>query len=289
MGKSLTDAQIAAYRADGFVSRIPVLSRDEVELLAQRIVAFERQHPADVAWAFDIKCNLLHDWVVKAGTVKWMLDTVEDLIGPNIFMTDAVFRIKEPGSDVRYDWHQDSARIQVEPCFVIGYLAVSRATEANGCLKVIPRTHTTVQPFYVVENAPGQPNRRVARAENPEIDRAVPLELEAGEVAFFSSNLIHASGPNRAQDRRVAILYDYTAAHARQNVGRGSGQLVRGHDHWNHFGHEPLPGPEFTPEVAAMRRRFLRNYPENPLMGPREPGIPIRFPDAFTGPFAERA
>jgi non-haem Fe2+, alpha-ketoglutarate-dependent halogenase len=287
MGKLLTEEHLAAFHADGFVSRIPILSRDEIERLNRKIAAFERAYPADVAWAFDIKCNLLHDWVLNAGAVERMLDAVEDLIGPNIFMTNAVFRIKEPGSDVRYDWHQDSARIQVEPCFVIGYLAVSEATEANGCLQVIPRTHTAVQPFYVVENAPGQPNRRVARVENPEIHRAVPLALEAGEVAFFSSNLIHASGPNRSDERRVAILYDYTAAHARQNVGRGSGQLVRGHDDWNHFGHEPLPGPDFTPEVAAMRRQVLRSYPENPLMGPREPGIPIRFPDASTGPYAE--
>ena len=287
MGKLLTDAQIAGFHADGYVTGIPVLLPDEVAALSRRIEAFERAYPEDVFWAFDIKCNLLHDWVVQAGTTERMLDAVEDLIGPNIFMTDAVFRIKEPGSDTRYDWHQDSARIQVEPCFVIGYLAVSAATEANGCLHVIPGTHLTVQSFRVVENAVGQPKRRVARVENPDTAGAVSLELAAGEVVFFSGNLVHASSVNRSATRRVAILYDYTAAHARQSVGRGSGQLVRGRDEWNHFAHEPFPGANFTPEVAAMRRQILRAYPENPLMGPREPGAPIRFPDATTGPYAE--
>ena len=38
-----------------------------------------------------------------------------------------------------------------------------------------------------------------------------------------------------------------------------------------------------------MRRRILRSYPENPLMGPREPGVAVRFPDAKDGPYAERS
>lgn len=115
MGKLLTEEQLAAFHADGFVSRIPILSRDEIERLNRKIAAFERAYPADVAWAFDIKCNLLHDWVLNAGAVERMLDAVEDLIGPNIFMTNAVFRIKEPGSDVRYDWHQDLRAYRSNP------------------------------------------------------------------------------------------------------------------------------------------------------------------------------
>ncbi|HUI16529.1 MAG TPA: phytanoyl-CoA dioxygenase family protein [Alphaproteobacteria bacterium] len=287
MGKLLSEAQIAAFERDGYVSGIPVLAPDDCVRLERRIAEFEVLYPREVAWAFDIKCNLLLDWVVAAGTGAAMLDAVEDLIGPNILMTDAVFRIKEPGSSVVYDWHQDSARIQVEPCFLIGYLAVGPSTVANGCLEVIPGTHREVQPFRVVEDAPGQAERRVARVAAPDTSRARPLELAAGEVAFFSGNLIHSSGPNRAAERRIAILYDYTAAHARQSIGRGSGQLVRGRDDWHHFGHEPFPGPEFTAALAAERRRILRTYPENPLMGPREPRVPLRFPDAREGPYAE--
>ncbi len=289
MGKLLSAAEIASFECCGYVSGVPILAADEARRLEERVEEFERTYPGEVAWAFDIKCNLLLDWVVAAGTGQRMLDAVEDLIGADIFMTDAVFRIKEPGSDVLYDWHQDSARIQVEPCFIIGYLAVGAASEANGCLQVIPGSHRGVAPFRVVENAPGQPARRVARVEHPDVARAVPLELAPGEAAFFSANLMHASGANRSASRRVAILYDYTAAAARQSVGRGSGQLVRGRDEWHHLAHEPLPGPQFTPATAAMRRRILRAYPENPLMGPREPGAPIRFPDATEGPYAEPA
>jgi hypothetical protein len=289
MGKLLTDAQIASFASNGFVSPVPVLDADERRELERHIESFEARYSREVPWAFDIKCNLLHDWVVAAGTRPRLLDAVEDLIGPDILLTDAVFRIKEPGSATEYGWHQDSARIQVEPCFIIVYLAVTPATRENGCLQAIPGSHGEVLPFSVVENSAGQADRRVARVVSPDVAKAVPLELAPGEAAFFSANVIHGSAPNLSRSRRIAILYDYTSASARQSAGRGSGQLVRGTDRWGHFGHEPFPEPGFTRANAQMRRRILRTYPENPLMGPLERGASPRFPDAASGPYAASA
>src|SRR5258708_16238415 len=163
MGKLLTGDEIAAFARDGYASGIDILNADEVAALEQKITQFERHYRDEVGWAFDIKCNLLFDWVVEVGVHSRMLDAVEDLLGPNIFMTDAVFRIKEPQSPLVYDWHQDSARIQVQPCFVIGFLAVSAATVDNGCLQVIPGTHHAVEAFDVVDDSPGPQLRRVAR------------------------------------------------------------------------------------------------------------------------------
>lgn len=288
MGKLLTDAQISSFASRGFVSPVPVLTAEECAELEARIEAFERQYPDEVHWAFDIKCNLLHDWVVATGMHRKILDATEDLLGPDIFLTDAVFRIKDPGSSTEYGWHQDSARIQLEPCFIIVYLAITAAMRENGCLEAIPGSHTQVEPFSVEEN-PGQRLRRVARVKDPDVSRAVPLELAPGEAAFFSANLIHGSAPNRSPRRRIAILYDYTAAEARQSVGKGSGQLVRGADRWDRCGHEPFPQPGFTRENAQKRRETLRAYPENPLMGPLDPGASPRFPDAVAGPFAEQS
>jgi len=288
MGKLLSDAQISSFASRGFVSPVPALTAKECAELNGRIEAFEHQYPDEVQWAFDIKCNLLHDWVLAAGAHRRILDGIEDLLGPDIFLTDAVFRIKEPGSSTEYGWHQDSARIQLDPCFVIVYLAVTAATTENGCLMAIPGSQTHVEPFTVVEN-PGQRLRRVARVKEPDVSRAVPLELAPGEAAFFSANLIHGSAPNRSPRRRIAVLYDYTAAEARQSVGKGSGQLVRGIDRWERCGHEPFPRPGFTHENAQTRRQILRRYPENPLMGPLEPGAAPRFPDAVDGPFAEKS
>src|SRR5262249_34933739 len=134
-----------------------------------------------------------------------------------------------------------------------------------------------VRPFDLVEN-PGQAHRRVARVRAVDPRDAVYMELRAGEVAVFSANVIHGSAANRSPTARFAILHDYTPAAARQSVGRGSGQLVRGRDAFGHFAPEPVPSSDFEAN-ARMRRRILTDYPENILMGPLEPGAQPDFPD----------
>lgn len=278
MGKFLTNEQIEGFTRDGFVTGLKILDTAEVARLNALTEAFEAERPADTAWAFDIKANLLFDWVYDLGRHPRLLDAVEDLLGPDILMTNATFRIKNPGSHVDYGWHQDSARIEVTPAFVIVYVALSRATPENGCLKVIPATHDRVRPFSLTEGS-GQKKRLVARVIDVDPDQAVNLILEPGEVAIFHGNAVHGSAANVSDYRRVAILYDFTPPAARQNVGMGSGQLVRGQDPHGHWGHEPAPEPGLTDANVLARRRILSTYHENVLMGPRLPGETVTFPD----------
>jgi len=280
MPKRLTQAQIERFRAEGYLSGLPVMSAAEAALVRTRIERFEAARPADVSWAFDIKANLLFDWLYEISADARALDLVEDLISPNIFVTNTVFRIKEPGSRTQYGWHQDSARIRVEPAFVILYLAITESTAENGGLRVIPCSHDRVRPFDIVVNTDGQARRRVPRTRDVDVANAVDLVLAPGEAAIFSGDLIHGSASNQSAARRIAILTDYTAAHARQSIGRGSGQLVRGEDRWHHFALESVPAGDCTRDNVLMRRRTLQSYPENPLMGPLAPGEAIDFPDA---------
>jgi hypothetical protein len=275
---ALSQAQVDGFARDGFVSGIPALSDAEVAAFRAATERFERDHPVDAGWAFDIKANLVFDWVYDNGRHPRILDAVASLLGPDLLLTNSIFRIKEPGAATNYGWHQDSARIAVNPCPVIVYVAFSEATEENGCLKVIPGTHHAVVPFDLVSN-PSQPNRRVARVRNPDVDRAVNLTLRPGEIAIFSANAVHGSPPNRSVSRRFAVLHDYTPAAAKQTLGKGSGQLVRGEDRFGYFAPEPMPGPDYRAN-AALRRRVLNTYPENILMGPLEPGQKPEFPDA---------
>ena len=274
---ALAYRQIEQYREEGFVAGIPVFTGAECERFRVTAERFRAEHPADRDWAFDIKCNLLFGWVYANATHPRLLGVVADLLGDDLLLTDSVFRIKEPESGTHYGWHQDSARIVVEPAPAIVYVAISDATVENGCLAVIPRTHDGVRPFDLVEN-PGQAHRRVARVREVDPRRAVYMKLRAGEVAIFSANVVHGSAPNRSTSARFAILHDFTPAAARQSVGRGSGQLVRGRDAFGHFAHEPVPSADFEAN-ARMRRRILNEYPENILMGPLEPGAAPDFPD----------
>jgi len=181
---------------------------------------------------------------------------------------------------MQFGWHQDSARIQVDPCFVIVYLALTEQTVRNGCLEVIPGSHTEVRQFDTIANPDGQAQRLVARTRNVDETKSERLELAAGEMAIFSGNLVHRSGLNRSAQKRIALLTDYTASHARQHIGQGSGQLVRGRDLDNVIAHEPIPVGNCVDKDVLRRRKILNQYPENPLMGPLPEDGKIRFPDA---------
>jgi len=276
----LSRQQIEHFTELGYVSPVRLFTPAQCRAFEARIRDFERQRPGDRGWALDIKANLLFDWVYRLSADGQTLDAVEDLLGPNLYNTDSVFRIKEPGSGTHYGWHQDAARITVDPCFIIVYLAITASQNDNGGLRVIPGSHRAPLPFEVVVNADGQAQRKVPRTLNVDESQAVDLSLQPGEATFFSGLLVHGSGANRSERRRIAILTDYTAAHARQSHGRGSGQLLRGTDRWGFIAAEPVPHGSCAPEDVLRRREILARFPENPLMGPLAPGESPRFPDA---------
>ena len=273
--KRLSESQVAAFHTDGYLTGLPIFTDDECRSFRANAERFERKRPSDVAWAFDIKANLLFDWVYQFSAHPSLLDIIEELIGLDIFLTDSIFRIKEPDSSTHYGWHQDAARISVEPHFVIVYIAVGEATMKNGCLRVIPGSHDRVHPFGFVDYS----KRKVARVKEVDETQAVDLVLEPGQVGIFDCNTIHGSGPNRSGHRRFALINDYTPAVARQNVGKGSGQLVRGEDRFGSWGREPVPQGDCIEQDVLARRRVLCTYPENVLMGPLEQGDSPSFAD----------
>lgn len=276
ISRGLSPKQVEAFQTSGFVIARGVLAPRVCDDFRAQADAFEAAHPRDACWAFDIKANLLFDWVYALSIQPVLLDVIETLIGPDILLTNSILRIKEPGSATQYGWHQDGARIQVYPPFVIAYLAIGPASTENGCLRVIPGTHHQIAPFHLID----YPDRQVARVDEVDETRAVDLELAQGDVAVFHGNAVHGSNPNLSGERRFALLNDYTPTCARQSLGEGSGQLVRGVDRFGNFAAEPVPTGSCTSESILARRRILRSYPENPLMGPLAPGARSGFADA---------
>ena len=274
---ALARAQMEQFREEGFVAGIPVFSGAECERFRETAERFRAEQPADRDWAFDIKCNLLFDWVYENATHPRLLDVVADLLGEDLLLTDSVFRIKEPGSGTHYGWHQDSARIVVEPAPAIVYVAISDATVENGCVAVIPRDPRPgpcLRPRC--EPGTGAPPRGAPARGRPEPGRVHGAPRRRGR------DLQRQRGPRLGPEPRAGrAVRDPPRLHA--GVGTpvsrtGFGQLVRGRDVFGHFAHEPVPSADFEANVR-MRRRILTEYPENILMGPLEPGARPDFPD----------
>ena len=275
MAKILSTTQLQQFQSQGFLAGLDVFSIEQCENFRARTEEFERHHAGDAAWALDIKSNLLFDWVYEFSTFPLLIDIVSDLIGPDVLLTNSIFRIKEPSSSTHYGWHQDAARIEVDPAFVIVYISISDSTTENGCLRVVPGSNQQIEPFHLT----GYAERQVARVNKVDESNAVDMVLYQGQVGIFDCNTIHGSGPNNSNHRRFALVNDYTPAAAQQSIGTGSGQLVRGSNSRNLWGEEPKPQGSFTQDNIIGRRMILNSYPENVLMGPLPKGQQPSFAD----------
>ena len=97
----LTSKQVETFWSEGFVAPLPALGPAEACGLRNWVETFERDHPHD-RWAFNLKANLLFESVDRLVHDVRFLDPVEDLIGPNLLISTATFRIKEASSPGYY-------------------------------------------------------------------------------------------------------------------------------------------------------------------------------------------
>ena len=113
-------------------------------------------------------------------------------------------------------WHQDERYIPTRDRSLIGvWIALDDATEANGCLRVLPRSHRMGQMFPLRQHDnpdefdPAQESYGFDDIAGDEI--AVPVE--AGDVIFFNGYLLHRSFKNRSADQyRRSLVNHYCSA-----------------------------------------------------------------------------
>ena len=129
-------------------------------------------------------------------------DLGADLIGPDVrlYWDQAVY--KKPGTEAPFPWHQDNGYAFVEPQqYLTCWVALTDATEENGCPWVIPGLHR---------------DGTLAHEDSPfgyvcltDAADAVPVPAKAGSVVVFSSLTPHCTGPNLTDGVRKAYIVQY--------------------------------------------------------------------------------
>ena len=83
---------------------------------------------------------------------------------------------------------------------IAGVIHVSPATDAMGCLRVVPGSHKLGR----IRDSHGQSEHEIL-LKHP-IQDALPLEAQPGDVLFFHYLTIHGSMPNRSDHVRKTVL-----------------------------------------------------------------------------------
>lgn len=237
MTRLLTPDQVTAYERDGFVFPVAVLTPAEVSAFRGELEAWERQRGAPIDFPEKSKSYLLFDWADRLVHHPKVLDAVEDLIGPDILVYHATLFLKEAHTPAYVRWHQDSVYFYLEPhLHVTAWVALSDASAQAGCMRVLPGSHHWG--LFEHDDRPDPMNmiRRGQGISDRFDDCAGTLmPVRAGQMSLHHTDLVHASGANDSDDRRIGFAISYIPAHVRPTGDiRPSALCVRGRDH-GHF------------------------------------------------------
>ena len=146
----LSPAQVKGFWAEGYLTPSPGIEPEQAAKCVARLESIDRSRLAalDAAWGgrhgepWRTQTHVLFTWSDAIIHHPGILDTVEDLLGPNLLVANADLFVKEPHSPSFVSFHQDSYYWHIEPDDMISvWVALSAATPENGCMRYAPRSH----------------------------------------------------------------------------------------------------------------------------------------------------
>ena len=258
MTKVLTEDQVSSFHRDGYLFPLPALTSSAAANCYANFEDVEKMCGGQLTGPVRYKPHILFPWLNNLIRTSSILDAVEDLIGPNILCWATSFFNKD-GHDPSYvSWHQDSTYWGLSaPDVVTAWVAITPSKIENGCMQVIPGTHTMDQ---IAHRDTDAAHNLLSRGQEIEVDvddsRAVDLELNAGEISLHHVRLIHGSPPNSSNQRRIGYAIRYIPTHLHQLYSlNDTATLVRGEDRFNNFVSEPVPSSNMDPNVLDFHAK----------------------------------
>jgi ectoine hydroxylase-related dioxygenase (phytanoyl-CoA dioxygenase family) len=218
----LTEAELAAYRRDGYVLVPALFNQDEITKLRDTAKR-DRVLDADAYGRADgeggsVRLSLWNhpgdDLYGMFSRNPRIVERVEQLLGDEAYHYHSKMIMKEARTGGAWAWHQDygywyeNGVLFPNLCSV--FVAVDPATRENGCLQVLRGSHAMGRVTHVKsgDQTSADPERVDAAARRLEL---VYVEMSPGDALFFHPNLLHRSDQNRSENDRWALVCCYNA------------------------------------------------------------------------------
>jgi Phytanoyl-CoA dioxygenase (PhyH) len=255
MPKVLLPDQVASYHRDGFLFPLPALREVEVAHFRSCHDELDRHLGWRPIASQKGDCHLHFKWVCDLATHPGVLDAVEDIVGPDILIHSSTIFCKYAEDEKFVSWHQDSHYWGLsEPRLVSAWIALTDSTIENGCLRVLPGTHT--RKFEHLEKPQKTNILEKGLTISGDLDEAgaVDIVLLAGQMSFHHANLVHGSKPNRSIGPRIGVAVRYVATAVKQDKFHIQVILARGRDEYHHYRLQERPTADIV-EGLRLRAR----------------------------------
>lgn len=234
MSYSFTTEQIAQFSRDGYQivrGLVPAAACAQMRASAERDLAeavppveyeVDTQYPGappslEAPGGRTVR-RLLQAYARDAGFREWataapIVARLKQLLGPQIALSQAhhnCVMTKDPAYSSLTSWHRDIRYWSFErPELVSVWLALGEERRDNGCLLLLPGSHTM---DFDATRLDAAQFLRTDVAENAALlQTQVCAELNPGDVLFFHCRLFHAAGSNRTARTKFSAVFTYRA------------------------------------------------------------------------------
>jgi non-heme Fe2+,alpha-ketoglutarate-dependent halogenase len=222
------------YNHDGFLTAINAIPPAKAAAYSRKCTQFIEQystHPDYADWTYG-KTEIVLRWVAELAAEETLLNVVEDLIGPNIFLWNAFLPVKPPHSAANFGWHQDATYWPVEPTdqLVSAWIALSPANRSNGGMQMVQGSHSNGPVAHEATYDKSSMLRRGQKVSIP-IDDAtvVNIDLVPGQASIHHTLMLHRSGSNESDLWRLGVGINYASSNVKPLPGyQDSAILLRG-------------------------------------------------------------
>eukprot|EP00117_Sycon_ciliatum_P003150 scpid79806/ scgid8065/ Phytanoyl-CoA dioxygenase domain-containing protein 1 len=137
------------------------------------------------------------------------------LLGEDVKLLQSMALLKPPGAAEKR-WHQDNGYFRLTPNHVMAmWIAIDEATVENGCMHVVPATHT----HGVDEHKSLNGNHKLySLTKTPDEKTVVPMPLKPGDALVFHGELHHFTPPNKSSSPRYALQLHYASGKCKPTV-----------------------------------------------------------------------
>jgi ectoine hydroxylase-related dioxygenase (phytanoyl-CoA dioxygenase family) len=209
--------QVQEFHEKGYIGPFDLLSereandykssvRKEIDKLDGDLENLEGLHPRTSR-------HLDSPTVYDLCTRDEIVDKMAAVYGQDLLLWESKLYYRGPDMPA-IPWHQYYHHVPLTPkTSITAWIALDDCVARNGCLKVIPNTHTTPLPDVVTPE-----DVATARMADPKCfddSEAIEFDLEAGQYVLFSETLVHGFTKNDSTSYRRSVAARATPPHVK--------------------------------------------------------------------------
>lgn len=268
----LSSTDLHVYQTHGYLLITGLFSVEEARLYREHYTALREagSYPQD-----DVKPDMtsddplrryprmmqMHRW--DEASAKWLTEprinaVLTALLGREPYAVQTMLYFKPPKARGQA-LHQDNFYLKAKPgnC-IAAWMALEPVDEANGCLQVVPGSHT----WDILCTVPADMTTSFSEhtVPLPAGAQARSIVMKPGDVLFFHGALVHGSHPNTTTDRfRRTLIGHYIEGQAEQ-VGQWYHPVLRMDGSTVNLGFSPnssqcgvwVDGPDGAPAIELV-------------------------------------